>query len=236
MVTPSGHLGGSSCHLPIVLAWIPADLSGADGDSCLVTSRGWGLVLLGTERARSLGPMRLPHSRAPWRHRPPSWFLQNLPKGTVACLPPPSRLPPVPAPGLLSRWTVSPREGLCPSLRSERLQARGCRWRPRDMFGWASVPRGSQVPARQLCREPSPGPGLVDSEGEGRHDLGRAEWCGRSRRSPPWGQQGWADEEDPALHHQAPCPTQEPSPASLLRTAWPSLGGGWQGGTHRQRS
>ena len=148
----------------------------------------------------------------------------------------PSRLPRVPAPGLLSRWTVSPRDGLCPWLCSERLQAMGCRWRPRDTLGWASVPRGSQVPARNLCREPSPGPGLVDSEGEGRHGRGKAEWCGRSRRSPPWGQQGWAGEEDPALHHQAPHPTQEPSPASPPGTAWPSLGGGRQGGTHRQSS
>lgn len=28
------------------------------------------------------------------------------------------------------------------------------------------------------------------------------------------GQQGWADKEDPALYHQLPRPTQEPSPAS----------------------
>ena len=45
VVTPSGHLGGSS-HLPGALVWTSADLSGADGDGCQVTSHGWGLVLL----------------------------------------------------------------------------------------------------------------------------------------------------------------------------------------------
>ena len=217
MVTPSRHPGGSS-HLPIALAWTSADLSGADGDGCQVTSHGWGLVLL-SEGNRA--------SEVPWSHgaapqpsvleTPSSLLVPPEPsKGHSGMPATPSGLPQVPAPGVLRRWTVGPHERLCPLLSSERFQARSCWWRPSDTFGWASVPRvllqGPQVPARQFCREPSPGPGLVDSEGEGRHDLGRAEWCGCSRRRPPGraagvGRQG-------RLCPVSPAPTQEPSPAS----------------------
>lgn len=134
----------------------------------------WSYSQKGTEQVRLLGPTGLPQCLGD----------TIQPPGSCRTFQRAGRLPRVPAPRVLRCWTVDPREGPCHSLSSEWLQARGCRWRPRDACWWASVPgvllQGPQVPARQFCREPSPGPGLVDSEGEGRHDLERAELCGRS--------------------------------------------------------
>lgn len=80
MVTLSGHPGGSR-RLPAALAWTSAHLSGADGDGCQVTSRGWGLVLLSEGDRASEAPWSHRAAPVPWRYHPASWFLQNLPKG-----------------------------------------------------------------------------------------------------------------------------------------------------------